>query len=173
MLKEIGYDRTAAVSYALEWAERRNPRFYDFEDIGGNCTNFISQCMYAGCGVMNYAKNNGWYYIDINDRAPSWTGVSFLREFLLSNEGAAVYGAETPLDGLSVGDVIQLRSQSGIFYHSLIVSYIRNPAIPQNIYVCAQSYDARNRPLSTYDYYRAEGIHILGARREEAAQEKI
>ena len=39
MLIEIGYDRRAAVRYALDWAFARNPRFYDFEDIGGDCTN--------------------------------------------------------------------------------------------------------------------------------------
>ncbi len=164
MPEEIGYDRYAAVNYALEWAYKRNPLYYDFEDIGGNCTNFVSQCLYAGCGVMNYAPYNGWYYIDINNRAPSWTGVSFLREFLLTNEGAAVYGTEAPLESLQIGDVIQLQNREGILYHSMIVSYIRKPVIPENIYICAHSYDARDRRLSTYDYYKAKAIHILGAR---------
>lgn len=165
ILQNIEYDRAAAVNYALEWAYRRNPIYYDFEEIGGNCTNFVSQCLYAGCGVMNYADRNGWYYIDLNDRAPSWTGVSFLREFLLTNEGAAVYGTETPLENLEIGDVIQLRDRMGIYYHTMLVSEIRKPAVPENISVCAHSFDARNRRLSTYDYDRAEGIHIIGARR--------
>jgi AraC family cel operon transcriptional repressor len=53
------YDRESAVMYAHEWAYRRNPRFYDFEKIGGDCTNFISQCIYAGCGIMNLAFPTG------------------------------------------------------------------------------------------------------------------
>lgn len=165
ILQNIEYNRAAAVTYALDWAYRRNPIYYDFEEIGGNCTNFVSQCLYAGCGVMNYAEQNGWYYIDINDRAPSWTGVPFLRDFLLTNEGAAVYGAEAPLENLGIGDVIQLRNSTGILYHTLFISMIREPVNPMNIYVCAHSFDARNRRLSTYDYDRAEGIHIIGARR--------
>lgn len=48
------YDRAAAVAYARKWAVGRNPKFYDFNDIGGDCTNFASQCIYAGCGVMNF-----------------------------------------------------------------------------------------------------------------------
>ena len=42
------YDRRAAVEYAHKWAFGRNPEFYDFSEIGGDCTNFASQCLYAG-----------------------------------------------------------------------------------------------------------------------------
>ena len=166
MLIETGYDRRGAVSYALKWAYSRNPRFYDFEDIGGDCTNFVSQCLYAGGGGMNFSSENGWYYIDTNNRSPSWTGVEFLRTFLLTNEGTGVYGEQSELSGLLPGDVIQLRNSAGRLYHTMIVSFIFYPAVPENIFICSHSYDARNRRLSTYDYAAAEGIHILGARRE-------
>lgn len=168
MLIEIGYDRRAAVRYALNWAFARNPRFYDFEDIGGDCTNYISQCLYAGCNVMNFSKENGWYYISSDDRAPAWTGVNFLREFLLTNRGTGVYAEEAPLSELRRGDIIQLVNSNGQFYHTVIVSAIFSPAEPQNIFVCAHSVDARNRRLSTYNYADAAGFHILGARKEIA-----
>ncbi len=168
MLKDVPYDRYSAVEYALKWAYSRNPRFFDFEDIGGNCTNFVSQCLYAGCGIMNYSGfENGWYYIDANDRSASWTGVQYLRRFLLTNKGVAVYGEEAPLEVLMPGDIIQLRNSNGVLYHSVIISYIKQPVTPQNIFICAHSYDARDRRLSTYNYAKAEGIHILGARYEE------
>ncbi|MBO5370985.1 MAG: amidase domain-containing protein, partial [Clostridia bacterium] len=77
----IEYDRMAAVEYAKKWALSRNPIYYDYEQIGGDCTNFISQCVYAGCGVMNYNENNGWYYLDANNKSPSWSGVSFFYDF--------------------------------------------------------------------------------------------
>ena len=48
MLERIPYDRRAAVAYAHQWAYGRNPDFYDYEEIGGDCTNFASQCLYAG-----------------------------------------------------------------------------------------------------------------------------
>lgn len=166
MLIEIGYNRIAAVRYALKWAYARNPHYYDFQDIGGDCTNFVSQCMYAGSGVMNFSQENGWYFISTNDRSPSWTGVVFLRNFLLTNQGAGVYGELAELNELAVGDVIQLANENGTFYHSLIVSYIARPAVPRNIFVCAHTMDARNRRLSAYNYALAQGIHILGARKE-------
>ena len=74
----LDYNRQAAFNYAKEWAFKRNPKFYNFNNIGGDCTNFASQCIYAGAGIMNYTPTFGWYYISINDRSPSWTGVEYL-----------------------------------------------------------------------------------------------
>ncbi len=170
MLVETEYSRRAAVRYAIKWAYWRNPRFYDFEDIGGDCTNFVSQCLYAGCGVMNYSSENGWYYNNTNDRSPSWTGVVFLNDFLLNNRGVGVYGEEAPLSELVPGDVIQMLDNNGEYYHSVFVTAVFAPVTPENIFVCAHSVDARNRRLSTYDYADTLGIHILGARREITLQ---
>jgi len=77
------YNRRAAVEYAHRWAFDRNPRFYDYDGIGGDCTNFASQCLYAGTGVMNYTPTFGWYYFDANHKAPAWTGVEFFYNFLI------------------------------------------------------------------------------------------
>ena len=78
----IPYDRRSAVAYAREWAFRRNPRFLDFSEIGGDCTNFVSQCLYAGSGVMNFTPVFGWYYLSSSNRTASWTGVEYLYNFL-------------------------------------------------------------------------------------------
>ena len=59
-----GYNRSNAVLYAMEWAFSRNPQYYNFDPVGGDCTSFVSQCIYAGSNVMNYDKINGWYYIN-------------------------------------------------------------------------------------------------------------
>ena len=71
MIQLLPYDRRAAVAYAHKWAYTRNPAFYDFSDIGGDCTNFASQCLYAGTGIMNFTPEFGWYYIDATDPAPA------------------------------------------------------------------------------------------------------
>lgn len=34
-MREIPYDRQAAVAYARRWALDRNPAFYNFDKIGG------------------------------------------------------------------------------------------------------------------------------------------
>ena len=67
MLERIPYDRRAAVAYAHQWAYGRNPDFYDYEEIGGDCTNFASQCLYAGTGVMNFDPVYGWSELEPGD----------------------------------------------------------------------------------------------------------
>ena len=168
MLLEIPYDREHAVAYAKKWALSRNPLFFDFTGSGGNCTNFVSQCLFAGCGVMNYAKTFGWYYISADDRAPAWTGVDELYSFLVAtpafrdnNNGSGPYGENAMTARMiELGDVIQLARPNGEFYHSLLISGFTD----NDILVCAQSDNALDRPLSTYNYASLRIIHIVGAR---------
>ena len=157
----IPYNRNHAVAYAERWAFFRNPLFFDFSEIGGNCTNFVSQCILAGCCTMNFTETFGWYYISVEDRAPAWTGVEFLFNFLTTNTGDGPFGFESSLNSLQVGDVIQLGYENGEYYHTLLVCGFRG----DDILVAAQTNDAFGRPLSSYSYSIARGIHILGCRR--------
>lgn len=117
------YNRAEVLKYAQKWAYKRNPLYYNFDEIGGDCTSFASQCIYAGCKIMNYKKHIGWYYNNIKDRTPSWTGVEFLYNFLITNKGV---GPRAKLiknvNDLDVGDLIQLKfSSMQRFSHSLII----------------------------------------------------
>lgn len=107
-LRKIEYDRQNTKEYAKKWAYSRNPKYYNFDSIGGDCTSFVSQCIYAGSGAMNYTKNTGWYYNSINDRSPSWSGVEFLYKFLIDNKGVGPRGEETSMDKLKIEDIVQL-----------------------------------------------------------------
>ena len=93
-MKEIFYDRVAAVLYAQEWALKRNKSFYDFENIGGDCTNFASQCIYAGAKIMNYKPIFGWYYNSLSSRTPSWSGVEYLYNFLVQTVQLVLSGTK-------------------------------------------------------------------------------
>lgn len=157
----IEYDREAAVAYARKWALGRNPEYYSFHDIGGDCTSFISQCVYAGCGVMNYTPVTGWFYIDANDRSASWTGVRYFYDFMVSNEGTGPFAVEIDRSGVLTGDVVQLGHANGEFYHSLFIL----ETTPFDIFVAAHSNDALYRPLSTYTYERIRFLHLIAARK--------
>jgi hypothetical protein len=87
-LKLKEYNRESAVAYAEKWAYKRNPRYGNFDGMGGDCTNFISQCVFAGSGVMNFTPVTGWYYLDYYRRSPSWSGVAFFYDFLANNSDA-------------------------------------------------------------------------------------
>lgn len=45
------YDRDGASNYAINHAGNPNPNYYNYENIGGDCTNFISQAIYEGGGA--------------------------------------------------------------------------------------------------------------------------
>ena len=156
------YTRERAVEYARRWALSRNPLFENFSGIGGDCTNFASQCVFAGCCQMNYTPTFGWYYVSSSDRAPSWTGVEFFYDFMTANEEEGPFAAEVRRRQVRPGDLIQLADESGDFYHTLVVSQIAG----LQILVCAHSQDSLDRPLSTYNYTTARFLHIEGARVE-------
>ena len=150
------YNRLAAVEYALRHALSPNPDFYHFGSIGGDCTNFISQCLLAGGGVMQYS-DNGWYYNSSFDRSPSWTSVETLLSFLLDKNARGPKAEISSLQKLEIGDLIQLRQNPSRFNHSLIITKITQ----NEIYVCAHSNDALNRPFSSYKYFEFLPLHII------------
>lgn len=159
------YDRTLAIAYAHKWAYGRNPRYYDFKSQGGDCTNFISQCLFAGCRVMNYTPDVGWYYISPAKRSAAWTGVPYLYNFLTGNKGPGPYGHEAVLEEASPGDIIQLNFKGGVFAHSLLVVSTGAVPAPDNILITTHTIDSDNRKLDTYKYITLRLIRIDGARK--------
>lgn len=160
MLITKEYIRERAVEYASRWAFSRNPLFYDYTGIGGNCTNFVSQCVYAGSCTMNFTAIFGWYYLSDKERTASWTGVEFFYNFMTGNKGPGPFGRECTEEELLVGDIIQLgRTEEG-YYHTLItVGFAEGVPL-----VSSQSNDAFGRPLDSYEYDYARYIHIEGVR---------
>lgn len=153
------YNRNAAVTYARKWAFGRNRIYYDFENIGGDCTNFASQCIFAGSGVMNYTPVTGWYYRSINDRSAAWSSVEYLFKFLTSNKSAGPLGYVVPMSEAMPGDIVQLGRSDGSFYHTPVIT-----SITPQILVAAHTYDALDRPLSSYSYDKIRFIHIDSVR---------
>ncbi len=161
MLVTGDYNRERARAYAERWAFDRNPLFADYTGIGGNCTNFVSQCVYAGSCRMNFTPVFGWYYIDSNDRTASFTGVRYFYNFLIGNEGVGPFATESDADGMEIGDVIQLGREADGYYHTLLVVGRDGDG---GLLVAAQSDDAFDRPLATYTYEFARFLHIVGVR---------
>ena len=165
MLINKPYQRMRAVEYARTWALDRNPLFVDFTGIGGNCTNFVSQAVYAGSCEMNYTPTFGWYFRSLEDRAPAWTGVRAFYDFFTGSGDFAPtvlregpFGYVTERKYAQLGDVIQLANEAGDFYHTLIITGFDGG----EILVSAHSDDSLDRPLSTYTNASERIIHIIG-----------
>ena len=151
-----------AIQYANRWALGRNPAYYDFTTLGCDCTNFISQCLYAGRNTMNPDRTLGWYYYSINRRSPSWTGVEFLYNFLTTNQKKGVFAREVDVSKVHLGDLIQLADGTGDYYHTLIITMMDQIPNMNTIYVNAHDFNAKLRPLNTYQYESLRFLHIEG-----------
>lgn len=164
-LEISAYNREKAVAYARRWALKRNPAYYNFTGLGGDCANFASQCVYEGAGVMNYTPLYGWYYNSPNDRTPSWSGVKYLYNFLVGNRGVGPYASETAITAMRTGDIIQLATYLPEYHHTLIV--VETGEIPalDNILICAHTYDSFDRQLDSYDITQIRFLHIEGVRK--------
>lgn len=155
-LRSFDYNRNNVVEYAKRWALSRNPQYFDFHGIGGDCTNFASQCIYAGAGVMNYTRDYGWYYISPDDRAAAWSGVQYLYRFLTTNESVGLVGRNAELGEIELGDVIFL-SNGQRLYHTLVVTEFDTDG---EILICAHTVDSYMRRLDSYRYYTTFPVHI-------------
>jgi Putative amidase domain len=114
------YNRAQAVRYAEIWWNSYNPAFPKF-DV--DCTNFVSQCLYAGGAPMTgypnrakgwWCKNNSWSY--------SWAVAHSFRWYLSgARVGLQAVEVSSP-EKLMAGDVICYDFQgNGRFDHSTIV----------------------------------------------------
>ncbi len=161
----VPYQREVAIAYAHRWAYGHNPIYYNYDTIGGDCTNFASQCLYAGSGVMNYTPTFGWYYWNANQKAPAWTGVSYFFRFITRGTiSPGPFGREVDINEIQPGDFVQLSFDGSSFSHTPVIVATGEKANFQNILVAAHSNDADNIPLSQYSFHTLRFLHIEGVR---------
>lgn len=164
------YNRNDAVKYALSYALTPNPNFRYFAshgDGGGDCSNFISQCLLAGGANMDFSSQKPWWYKRGYTRAQdkwsiSWSVAHSLYWTLKSRNELKLPGLkaiEAPdISSLELGDIIQYENKNGIIYHSGIVTDftfdkgVKLPLISQH------SFDAMN-----ISYYKpaAKKVHFM------------
>ena len=123
---------------------------------------------------MNRTVDFGWYYISEADRAPAWSSVEYFYDFMTGvpafasrNGGIGPFAMEVPRRSAVPGDVVQYADQEGDWYHTVIISAIENG----EIYVCAHSDDALDRPISSYNFATARFLHIMGVRFDVADED--
>lgn len=162
---DIPYNRQKVLEYAQTWAYDRNPRYYNFDSIGGDCTSFASQCIFAGSNVMNYSKLNGWYYINGNDKSPSWSGVEFLYNFLTTNKLSGPYGKKVSQSEIEIGDIAQLSFDGNVFGHTLVIVKIENKLDLNQIFISSHTFDSFNKRISEYNFEKIRFAHIEKVRK--------
>ena len=83
------YDRDLAADYVADYTTTTNSEYPNYDSIGGDCTNFASQALYAGgmemTSAVRYPDNaSSWYYYYDSvglGRSSSWTGAHEFRQY--------------------------------------------------------------------------------------------
>lgn len=127
------YNHEAAKNYALKYAE--NPNWLWYRTYDQDCTNFVSQSLYAGgWSMIRYvsAPEDAWFYKNGYNAGVgysySWTVANDLFVFMSRHSGRAEFvGFSTqkpPYSSkLKVGDIIQIDfERDGRIDHSLIIT---------------------------------------------------
>lgn len=160
----FGYNISKAADYALTYALEINPKFGNYEKWGGDCTNYVSQCLYAGeipFDAEGIDVRYEWYWYSENKRTPSWTAANSLKFYMENNNkkdqpSFGLRAESTSIYNLLRGDVIQFIDQNNRAYHSIICTgyVVRNGQVVD--YLISQhsgyrednSVRLRNYPLS-------------------------
>jgi hypothetical protein len=143
------YNRAAAVQYAETWWNGRNPRYIEFEV---DCTNFVSQCLFAGGLPMDYTgkRESGWWYRGKSGGRElwsySWAVANSLPRYLLGSGRATQVGSPAYL---IEGDVICYDwDGDGRWQHNVIITARDITGMPL---VNAHTYNARSRHWAYHD----------------------
>ncbi|NEW08078.1 amidase domain-containing protein [Paenibacillus sp. SYP-B3998] len=146
LTRKIKYDRASVVNYAEAWWDKANPKYEEFEV---DCTNFVSQCLFAGGAPMDYTgkRASGWWYAGKQGSQElwsySWAVAHSLKTFLLhSHRGLHSYAVNDPKE-LQPGDTICYDwDGDGRYQHNAIVTAKDANGMPL---VNAHTYNSRNR----------------------------
>jgi Putative amidase domain len=114
------YNWDAATLYAAQWFNGRNPAYANYEP--NDCTNFVSQAMYAGGEVKISGWDAGWNCCNGSGQALSlsWINVNAHRNWMLNNGRG--YSASSA-SALVYGDLIYYKwSGDSIPNHATMVT---------------------------------------------------
>lgn len=132
--KDSNFNIINACTYAETFALNPNPNYKSFEKIGGDCTNFVSQILFAG----GLNQTNLWKPYTI-----PWVRAEDLYLYLTIQKLATKLPNK---NSLSKGCLIQFYTpEIGRFFHNGFITY----ELPNNDYLyCCHSYNKLNYPLS-------------------------
>ncbi|MDU6877303.1 amidase domain-containing protein [Clostridium tepidum] len=148
--KQNRYLRENAVAYAVTYALSPNPKYRYLPIVGnngGDCTNFISQCLLAGGAPMKFNKEYSWWYnnnntINVMDDTWSicWSVAHSLYYYLKVNQERNYLGAKGleiyNKNDLDIGDLVFFEDNNKRIFHSAIITSFKNkePLISQHTF---------------------------------------
>lgn len=169
MQRQNIYLRKKAVDYAITYALTPNPQYRYFpliDDNGGDCANFISQCLLAGGAPMKFSAEYPWWYnhnntINVLDDtwSISWAVAHSLYYYLKVNQEKGSFGAKGlkvyNKNELDVGDLVFFEDNNNRIFHSAIITAFQN----KEPLISHHTFNALNIPIKySWKYHK---IHFL------------
>ena len=166
------YDAARGVQYARTYGSSPNGNFYTA--AGRDCTNFVSQCVWAAYGGWNSTMSNTDMINNISNKVrmvpgvwqggsgggmPNWETVGRFWSYVTGNTGngpkatgynnGGWYTGVLPID-ISAGDILQFRGDVSSYYHSVYVVSVPGGSNPSYdlIYVAQHSDSSSSRKLT-------------------------
>ena len=167
------YDRQAAVAYAKQWVTDRNDEWPDYSMSGGNCQNFVSQCLLAGGIPMDSGGDAVWkWYGDTPNNLPqmagrsaSWSGVDEFLQYAANNTGSGMVAvADADYYSGEIGDVLILGYDEENLYHAVIITDVVTDEEGNVVDYLVHSNTANQEsfPASAYGYTYQVLVKICG-----------
>lgn len=165
------YSASDAIAYAEKYFKTYNSSYPDWSSYGGDCANFISQCLYAGGksmkgtpGTSSAAQDwSNWFSkgssCNTSNVSSTWRGANAFKSYWQSNARGYSTFSSVSFDAYSYGfkgDAISLLNSNGSAYHTLmIVGYDK---VSKDFIVAAHTGNTKTAHLS--DYSPAGGFII-------------
>ena len=157
------YHRQTAANYAMRWALSRNPKFPNYSFAapnpggGGDCTNFISQCLLAGGWPMvegGFGQWNWAWWANSEDSSRCWSSARWFGDYIY-DYGKAKICARSDLD---LGDLVTIYNGDHVM-HVMIITAMRSGVDGDELLYCGHSTDRLNYPLAiAEDDYKGHDI---------------
>lgn len=159
------YNYSDAVAYAKRYYSSYNTAYPDWSSYGGDCANFISQCLYAGGknmkgtpGTSEEADNwSNWFSkgtsCNTEKVSSTWRVANAFKSYWQKN--ASGYSTFSSVGSSSYGygfkgDAISLLNSNGSAYHTLII--VDYDSENCDFIVATHTYNTKTAHLSDYSY---------------------
>lgn len=164
------YSPKKVSDYTDEYWNKHNSAYPNFENLGGDCANFVSQALYAGGKTMkgtDASDFSNWFcrtnsVNQLSKVSSTWRGADAFGHYWLANaKGYKKFGAsyfssaenfKTVYNYGSKGDAISILNSNGRPYHTLIISYKEDGKLK------FASHTENHKWKSLYGYIREGGI---------------
>lgn len=152
------YDREAASLYARKYAKNPNKDypFYGKPDYKGDCTDFTSQCLYAGGIVTDNVGKYQWYKLN-----SAWRGANKFYEYWNNNKGSGstkgLKASKSIFKDIRLADLIEKKPENAVTHTVIVTGYkvdswgFNDPwKYKYDVLICQHSDDKKSGMLKDY-----------------------